>query len=180
MTDNTTLTPGQELESARLALRDLQLKIGAGDATVSPAELEAAESAVRYAETRVEFAAAAEVAAHEERQRAHLDQLLSDLPEVTDDRNVQHALHDLRDALSTYLTKVVEYNARRSKIWNEISIATVNGYAPEGTAVNGDRITFNGTTTRRHDAKRKIEMLIPEVWAETMRGQNAPFTGDPR
>lgn len=141
MTTNT-ITVEQEIEAARTARAELEERIIAGDATVTAGDVVAADSAVRFAELRVQ--ADQERASREAAQarEARIAEMQEQLEALANDPGLAKAKAQLEKALAAFCEAATRVERAHGVIYNDVhrlkpgwhtypSVATID--TPQGT-----------------------------------------------
>lgn len=157
-TTTKQLDPVAELEAAEADLALLRKRIGSRDAKVTPADLERAESAVRFARTRVEASAEFEADQREQERRDRIEAIRQGLPATFDLTALDQARKDLEAAADAYCREARALEVRTGEVWNELT-----GMAPTlgVTPLTGDgSIQASGVVYRKPSFQRQLRDAV--------------------
>lgn len=158
-----TMTPQQELQTARDHLSELRLRIGAGDPEVTADDLDCAERVERYARTRIEMASVAEARDREAARLARIDEVRAQLPSAFDRTKLDKARGRLEAALSAYMAEAAGFNAGTGEL-RDVLIRI--GELPEGLAVTPSGIEDRGVMYRDVDAQLEVARAAQAAFQE--------------
>ncbi len=114
------LDPVAELEAAEAELDLVRKRIGSRDAKVTAHDLERAESAVRFARTRLEAAAEFEAERREQARRDRIAEIRASLPAIVDTTKGDVAYQQIVDALEAYCTEAATIERGFSDVYDEL------------------------------------------------------------
>ncbi len=153
MTQPETTTPEYVLQAAEEKLRELRLRIGAGDPTVTADDLDRAERVERYARTRIEMAGVAAARDREADRLKHIEDVRARLPAVFDRTKLDKATERLEAALSAFNSEAASFNAEGWAVRDQLIRA---GALPADVSVSPSQIEDRGVTYRHVDAQLEV------------------------
>ncbi len=152
------LDPVAELEAAEADLALLRKRIGSRDAKVTANDLERAESAARFARTRVEASAEFEAEQRDQARRDRIEAIRQALPETFDMTALDQARKDLEAAADAYCREARALEMRTGEVWNElVGMAPTPGISP----LTGDgSIQADGVVYRKPSFQRQLRDAV--------------------
>ncbi len=167
------LDPAAELETAEAELDLVRKRIGSRDAKVTAHDLERAESAVRFARTRLEASAEFEAERREQARRDRIEAIRQELPAIFGTSALDEARKKLEAAADAYCREARALQDRTGEVYTELLGL---GSTPGITPISGDgSIQADGTTYRKPSFQHQVRQIIAAAFHKHFPRTNVDF-----